>query len=264
LIDLHSHILPGIDDGAASLEISLKMARIAVEEGIRVMACTPHIYPGLYQNHKAGIVAARDALQTALDERGIALQLTTGADVHLVPGVLEGLRAGTIPTLHDTRYVLLEPSHHVVPPRFAESVFQLVAAGYVPVITHPERLTWIKDHFEMLAQLTRQGAWLQVTAGALTGMFGSAPKYWGERLLGEGLVHILATDAHSATRRVPVLSQGLAVAEKLLGAEEARQLVHGRPAALMSNLAPSQVAPLPAPSKPSATGRWRALLSRWR
>ena len=263
MIDLHSHILPGIDDGSSSLAMSLAMARIAVADGIRIMACTPHIYPGLYQNHKAGIIAARDALQAALDESGIALQLTTGADVHLVPGVLDGLRGGTIPTLHGTRYVLLEPSHHVAPPRFAESVFQLVASGYVPVITHPERLTWIKDHFEMMAQLTRQGAWLQVTAGALTGLFGPGPRYWAERFVGEGLTHVLATDAHSSSGRVPVLSEGLAVARKLLGADEAELLVQGRPAALMSNLAPSQVAPLPA--RKSSRGRgWRALLGRWR
>lgn len=261
MIDLHSHILPGIDDGSSSLAMSLEMARIAVKDGIRIMACTPHIYPGLYENHRTGITAARDALQAALDENGIALQLTTGADVHLVPGVLEGLRGGTIPSLHNTRYVLLEPSHHVAPPRFAQSVFQLVAAGYVPVITHPERLTWIKDHFQMMAQLTRQGAWLQVTAGALTGMFGPAPKYWGERFLGEGLTHILATDAHSSTRRVPVLSEGLAIAQKLLGAVEAQQLVQGRPAALMSNVAPSQVAPLPVHTSRRASW-WRSLLAR--
>lgn len=263
MIDLHSHILPGIDDGSSSLAMSLEMARIAVGDGIRIMACTPHIYPGLYRNDKAGITAARDALQAALDENGIALQLTVGADVHLVPGVLDGLRAGTIPSLHGTRYVLLEPSHHVAPPRFAQSVLQLVANGYVPVITHPERLTWIQDHFQMMAQLARQGAWLQVTAGALTGMFGPAPKYWAERFIGEGLTHVLATDAHSSTRRVPVLSAGLAVAERLLGAAQARQLVHGRPAALMSNAAPSEAAPLPAPAASGGRG-WRALLARWR
>lgn len=243
--------------------MSLEMARIAVKDGIRVMACTPHIYPGLYANDKAGITAARDALQAELDENGIALQLTTGADVHLVPGLLDGLRGGIIPSLHNTRYVLLEPSHHVAPPRFAESVFQLVAAGYVPVITHPERLTWIKDHFPMMAQLTRQGAWLQVTAGALTGLFGPGPRYWAERFVGDGLTHVLATDAHSSTRRVPVLSEGLAVAQKLLGADEAQQLVQGRPAALMSNVAPSQVAPLPQRKASSGRG-WRDFLARWR
>jgi protein-tyrosine phosphatase len=263
VIDLHSHILPGIDDGSGNLEMSLEMARIAVKDGIRIMACTPHIYPGLYHNHKEGIVAARDALQAALDEEAIPLQLTTGADVHLVPGVLEGLRAGAIPSLHNTRYVLLEPSHHVAPPRFAESVFQLVASGYVPVITHPERLTWIKDHFKMMTQLTRQGAWLQITAGALTGMFGPGPKYWAERFVGEGFAHVLATDAHSSTRRVPVLSEGLAVVEKLLGPDEAQQMVRGRPAALMSNVPPSQVAPLPARAAVGGR-RWRAWLERWR
>jgi protein-tyrosine phosphatase len=262
MIDLHSHILPAIDDGSKSLAMSLEMARIAVNDGIRIMACTPHIYPGLYHNHTAGITAARDALQATLNEHGIVLQLTIGADVHLVPGILDGLRNGVIPSLHRTRYVLLEPPHHVAPPRFAESVFQLVTAGYVPVITHPERLTWVEDHFKMLANLTRHGAWMQITAGTLTGMFGPRPKYWGERFLGEGLAHILATDAHSCTRRVPVLSQGLAIAEKLLGPEEAQQLVHGRPEALMSDLPPSEVAPLPAHK--ASGGGWRALLRRWR
>jgi protein-tyrosine phosphatase len=257
MIDLHSHILPGIDDGSKSLEMSLAMARIAVADGITQMACTPHIYPGLYMNDKDGITAARDALQRSLDEHGIALRLTTGADVHLVPGLLEGLRAGRVPSLHNTRYVLLEPSHHVAPPRFAESLFQLVAAGYVPVITHPERLTWIEDNFQVFVDLTRQGAWMQVTAGALTGVFGPRAKYWGERFLGEGLTHIIASDAHSAGRRVPVLSEAKAIAERMLGREEAELLVLGRQTALMANASPANVPPLPA--RKASKGWWRGL-----
>ena len=257
MIDLHSHILPGIDDGSKSLEMSLAMARMAVDDGIEVMACTPHIYPGLYMNHTAGITAARDALQASLDEHGIPLKLTTGADVHLVPGLLESLRAGTVPCLHNTRYLLLEPSHHVAPPRFAESVFQLVAAGYVPVITHPERLTWVEDHFQVFVDLTKQGAWMQITAGALTGAFGPRAKYWGERFLGEGLTHILATDAHSAGRRAPLLSQAKAIAERLLGPEEALLLVEGRQKALMTNASPANVPPLPA--RKASKGWWRGL-----
>jgi protein-tyrosine phosphatase len=257
MIDLHSHILPGIDDGSKSLDMSLAMARIAADDGITLMACTPHIYPGLYMNNTAGIAAARDALQASLDEHGIALKLTTGADVHLVPGLLDGLRGGTVPTLHNTRYVLLEPSHHVAPPRFAESVFQLVAAGYVPVITHPERLTWVEDNFQVFVDLTRQGAWMQVTAGALTGLFGARAKYWGERFLGEGLTHIIATDAHSSGRRVPVMSEAKAIASKLLGPEEAELLVQGRQTALLNDSSPSSVPPLPA--RRASKGWWRGL-----
>lgn len=263
MIDLHSHILPGIDDGSKSLEMSLAMARIAVDDGITMMACTPHIYPGMYMNDKAGITAARDALQATLDEHAIALQLTTGADVHLVPGLLEGLRAGTVPTLHNTRYLLLEPSHHVAPPRFAESVFQLVAAGYVPVITHPERLTWVEDNFQVFVDLTQQGAWMQVTAGALTGVFGPRAKYWGERFVGEGLTHIIATDAHSAGRRIPVMSEARAIAERLLGREEAQLMVVGRQELLLKDALPSAVPPLP--ERKAAKGGWlKGLLGRAR
>lgn len=116
MIDLHTHILPGIDDGARSLEISLDMARIAVADGTTVMACTPHIYPGLYMNDSAGIHRERDKLQQALDAHGIPLRLVVGADAHLVPELLQGLQTGRVPTLNGSRYFLLEPSHNVLPP----------------------------------------------------------------------------------------------------------------------------------------------------
>lgn len=261
MIDLHSHILPGIDDGSRSLAMSLDMARMAVGDGIEVMACTPHIYPGLYMNDTAGIVAARDALQRALDEHAIPLKLTIGADVHLVPGLLEGLRAGHVPCLHRTRYLLLEPSHHVAPPHFEDSVFRLVAEGYVPVITHPERLTWVEDHYDVFGRLVRQGAWMQVTAGALTGAFGSRAKYWGERFLGDGLTHIIATDAHSSGRRSPILSQAREIAERMLGREEAAMLVRGRQQKILEDAPPSEVPPPPCVER-RRTGWWQGLFRR--
>jgi protein-tyrosine phosphatase len=245
MIDLHTHILPGIDDGARDLSMSLEMARMAVADGTRTMACTPHIYPGLYLNTAQGIASARDALQNELQQRGIDLDLVVGADVHLVPDLLSGLRDGRIPTLHRSRYVLLEPSHHVAPPHFEESVFQLVVAGYTPVITHPERLTWIEGHYDVFVRLIKQGAWMQVTADALTGMFGKRAQYWGEKFVAEGYTHILASDAHSSSRRVPRLSAGLAVVEKHLGQQEAQRLVVDRPRAILDNLPPDQTAPLP-------------------
>ncbi|HSO46102.1 MAG TPA: CpsB/CapC family capsule biosynthesis tyrosine phosphatase [Rhodoferax sp.] len=224
MIDLHSHILPGIDDGAKDLATSLEMARIAVADGIHTMACTPHIYPGMYMN----------------DAAGIALKLVVGADVHLVPGLLDGLRAGLIPTLHGSRYLLLEPSHTMAPPRFEDSVFNLVAAGYTPIITHPERLTWVKEHYPVFVRLIQQGAWMQVTAGALTGAFGPRAKYWADKFVVDGHVHILATDAHSTGRRLPQLTPALDVVTRLIGAQRAMQLVVNRPQAVLDDLAPPQ------------------------
>jgi len=257
MIDLHSHILPGIDDGARTLDVSLEMAKIAVDDGIRIMACTPHIYPGMYMNDGPGIELARAALQAELDQRGLALQLVTGADVHLVPGLLEELRSGAVPTLNGSRYLLLEPSHTTPPPRFEDAVFALVAAGYTPVITHPERLTWVESHYPVFLRLIEQGAWMQITAGALTGVFGQRAKYWGERFLGEGHAHMLASDAHSAGRRKPELSPALEIARRMLGDEEAQRLVVERPRAVLDNLPPQDFAlpSRPAPS-PSALARW--------
>ena len=246
MIDLHCHLLPGIDDGAPDLATSLAMARIAAGDGITVTACTPHIYPGMYENNGPAIRRAVAELQSRLDEAGIPLRLTLGADTHIAPDLVASLRAGRAPTLHDSRYFLLEPPHHVAPPRLAETVFDLLAAGYVPVITHPERLSWIEDRYETFVELVRQGAWLQVTAGSLTGRFGEAARYWGERLLDEGWVHILATDSHGVDRRPPLLAEGRRAAERWLGAGEAHHLVVTRPQGILDNLEPERLPAAPA------------------
>jgi protein-tyrosine phosphatase len=245
MIDLHCHMLPGIDDGAKDLDVALAMARIAEADGIRVVACTPHVYPGVYENDTQGILAAIDALQARLDAAGIALQLTCGADAHVTPELPRRLKEGTVPRLGNSRYFLLEPPHHVAPPRFEAYVFNLMAAGYVPVVTHPERLTWIGDHYEVFAKLVGQGAWMQVTSGSLTGRFGGGPKYWGERMVDEGLVHILATDAHSPRGRPPLLAEGAAAAARYVGRDEATNMVRTRPAGILKNSPPGKLPPLP-------------------
>lgn len=250
MIDLHSHILPGVDDGAANLHLSLEMARIAVSNGVTVQACTPHIFPGVFDNAGPQILRATEELQGHLDEHGIPLKLVTGADAHVVPNMVGGLRSGAILSLADTRYVLVEPPHHVAPPRIEFLFFDLLAAGYVPILTHPERLTWIEEHYETFVQLFRAGVWMQITSGSLTGAFGKRPKYWAERMLNEGLVHILASDAHGVRRRRPDLEQGRAVAAKLLGEAEAEQLVYFRPRAILENVGPSCMSP------PAGAGEW--------
>jgi protein-tyrosine phosphatase len=244
MIDLHCHLLPGIDDGAPDLATALAMARIAARDGITVTACTPHIYPGMYDNDGPAIRRAVAELQVRLQDAGVPLRLTLGADTHIAPDLVAGLRAGRVPTLGDSRYFLLEPPHHVAPPRLAETAFELLAAGYVPVITHPERLSWIEDRYDTFVELARQGVWLQATAGSLIGRFGKAAQYWGERLLDEGWVHILATDAHGVDRRPPLLAEGQKAAERWLGAGEAYHLVMTRPRGILDNVAPER---LPAP-----------------
>src|SRR5262245_57660181 len=245
MIDLHCHILPGIDDGAADLSVSLAMAKTFVADGVSVVACTPHILPGLYHNSGPQIRQAVAQLQRILDQEGIPLRLVTGADNHIVPSFVAELRAGHLLSLADSRYVLVEPPHHVAPPRLEDLLFELLLAGYVPVLTHPERLTWINSHYEVIQHLAKAGVWMQLTAGSLTGAFGRNARYWSERMLDEGLAHILATDAHDMNRRPPNLSEGREFASRRVGEEEAEHLVLARPRGmLLDELPGSLVLPL--------------------
>ncbi len=261
MIDLHCHILPGIDDGAPDLETSLAMARIACNDGIHTIACTPHIYPGMYENSTEGIQSATEDLRIHLANANISLCLTFAADAHAVPELREHLRTGTVPTLNGGRYFLLEPPHHIAPPRFDEFVFNLMIDGYVPIITHPERLHWIEDHYRIFKNLALKGAWMQLTAGSLTGRFGKNARYWSERMLDDGLVHVLATDSHSADRRPPLLAEGREAASHWVGKEEANRLVNDRPVAALENTDPVLVTAIPALST-NQTSNHRSLFKR--
>lgn len=246
MFDVHSHILPGLDDGASDISISLDMARAYVDQGVSCVACTPHILPGIYHNTGPMIRGAVAALSERVREAGIPLELVTGADNHMAADFVSGLQAGRLLSLADTPYVLVEPPHHLAPTRIEDLFFNLQVAGYVPVLTHPERLTWIEDKYDTVQHLAAHGVWMQVTSGSLRGSFGRRPRYWAERMLSEGLVHVVATDAHNMKARPPDLAAGLRVAEQQVGAEEAHHMFVTRPQGIVLGIHPHE---LPAPSR---------------
>ncbi len=256
MIDLHCHILPGIDDGAPDLETALEMARVAVADGIEITACTPHIHRGVYDNAGPAIALAIAALQAELDRAGIPLKLIAGADTHIDGELVEGLRSGRIASLNGSDYFLFEPPHHVAPPRMEDVVFDVMLAGYRPILTHPERLTWIEDHYDAIVRMAGRGVLMQITAGSIEGRFGKRPLYWAERMLDEGLVHILATDAHNLRNRKPVLSAARERVAERLGEAEATAMVTSRPAAIIANRPPEPVSQRqsPAPVKKKRSG----------
>ena len=235
MIDLHSHILPGCDDGAADVASALAMARVAVADGTRILACTPHILPGLYHNDAAGIRRRVLALREVLSREGIDLQLVIGADVHIAPDLPQKLADKTVPTLNGSRYFLLEPPHHVVPPNLIAFFERLIEAGYIPVITHPERLTWVAKNYGLIESAGRAGALMQITAGSLTGQFGTQAKALSDRMLEEGRIDLVASDAHNVSGRSPVLSTAYAIVEEKAGSETAHALFVETPARILQN-----------------------------
>ena len=241
MIDLHCHMLPGIDDGAPDLDTALEMARTAVADGITVTACTPHIYPGMFENTHGGIREACENFRAALAEADIPLGLTYGADIQITPDLVAGLSEGRLPTLNGSRYFLFEPPHHIAPPGMLDLIHNLLVAGYVPVITHPERLTYVEDYYDQFKQAAAMGAWLQITGGSLIGRFGKPIRAISERFLSDGITHLLATDAHNLGNRNPQLSEARAAAVTLVGEEEAERLVCSRPQAILDNVDPAAV-----------------------
>ncbi|HID44763.1 MAG TPA: capsular biosynthesis protein [Chromatiaceae bacterium] len=245
MYDLHCHLLPNIDDGARDLPTALEMARIAAGDGITHLACTPHIYPGLFENTAESIAKAVQDLDQELKSHGIALELSYGADIQVVPEMVGNLHSCIFPTINESRYFLFEPSHHVPLQNFDGYVFDSISAGFVPMITHPERLRWLEDHYREFVSAAHAGAWIQLTAGSLVGRFGKAPRYWAEKMLDDGIVHLLATDGHNLKSRPPLLAEGAEAAAKYVGKEEASRLVLERPGSVWENAEPADISQPP-------------------
>lgn len=241
MIDLHCHMLPSIDDGAGDLEVALEMARMQVDQGVGVVACTPHILPGLYHNTGQDICKRVETLGHQLLEAGIDLRLVAGADNHVTPDFVALLQQGHLLPIDQSRYVLVEPPHQAAPARLENLFFNILIAGFVPILTHPERLTWIESRYDTIAKLADSGVWMQITSSSLFGRFGRRAQYWAERMLCEGRAHVLASDAHDCEMRPPDLGRGVAAAERLIGAEAAQLLANERPNAVLQDLVPSAV-----------------------
>ena len=229
MIDLHNHILPGLDHGPGDWEEALEMCRIAVADGITTLAATPHVSE-VFPNSSQRIEAATAELRTRLAYAEVPLTIVVGADHHIRPD----LSPRNVLTLGGNgRYFLLEFPYQVLPPRADAFVKVLLDRGLVPIVTHPERTTSLQRDWRRLEPLVKAGALVQITAGSLLGEFGPAATTVAKRFLKKGWVHLLASDAHWVHKRSPRLAEGSAAAAKIVGAETARALVDRNPRAIL-------------------------------
>jgi len=232
MIDLHCHLLPGIDDGPATLGEALEMARIAVADGIGEARVTPHLHPGRWENDLAMIAPAVEAYRAALAQAGIPLELGFAAEVRLDYEILPMIEAGRVPflgTLEGFKVMLLEFPHSHVPVGADKFVAWLLARNIRPLIAHPERNKDLMREPAKLEPFVRAGCLLQVTADAVCGGFGELSALRAREFLERGWVSVLASDAHDTTGRPPRIAPGRDAAAKIVGEEEAQRLVHGTP-----------------------------------
>jgi protein-tyrosine phosphatase len=229
VIDLHTHILPGLDHGAADWDEAVAMCRIAVADGIATLAATPHVSE-IFPNRPAAIAAAVAELRRRLVVSGVPLAVVAGGDYHIDPD----LAPENVLTLGGNgRYFLLEFPYQVLPPRADAFVRVLRQRGLVPIVTHPERTVSLQRDWRRLEPLVKEGALVQVTAGSLLGDFGPPAAAAAVRFLKNGWVHLLASDAHWARERVPRLAAGRDAAARVLGKAGAQALVEANPTAVL-------------------------------
>lgn len=219
MIDIHSHILPGIDDGAQTIEDSIKMAKTAVNEGITTIIATPHHKNNQFTNLKSSILTKVNDLNTVLKQENIPLTVLPGQEVRIYGEVLEDYYKEEILTLNHTKYLFIEfPSSSV--PRYAERLlYELQTEGIIPIIVHPERNKELQEKPELLYQLVKNGALTQVTASSVAGYFGKNVKKFSEQLIEHNLTHFVASDAHNVHNRSFKMMEGLDVIEENFGVD---------------------------------------------
>lgn len=252
-VDMHCHLLPGVDDGPEDWDEALLMAQQAAADGIDTIIATPH-HLGIYRTNDGPAIRARTArLQEFLNQRNVDLRVLPGAEVRVEPDLVERVRAGEILTLADRgRYVLLELPHEVCLP-IERMLDDLGRAGLRGVLAHAERNMGIMAQPSLAESLVAAGCLLQVTAGSIMGTFGRQVEETALHLIRQGTVHFVATDAHSSRSRRPLMRRTFDRLTELVGYAAALKLCCRNPAALLDD---SHIEPALEKGKKFALGRW--------
>jgi protein-tyrosine phosphatase len=260
MVDIHCHILHGLDDGPSSLEMALEMAEIAVSEGVTHIVATPHandqypFVPNLIQLH-------RDEIQTRMGGR---LVLATGCDFHLSFENLQDIRERPQKySLNQKNYLLVEFADFAIPPSMDQMLHQLQLAGLHPIITHPERNPLIRAQADRLLRWLRRGCYAQVTASSLLGRFGPAAKQAAEAWLDQDAVHFVASDAHNTTSRPPRLLEAFEKVALQKGEDVAQALFVDNPRAVFDGKPLPYVPESAAPNEPVLDTRARRRKRFW-
>ena len=234
MLDLHCHILPGVDDGPSTMEQSIEMATAAFLDGTHTLVATPHSRDVNERSSIACIEALAAQLNERLRARSIPLDVVLGMENHLALDTPEQVDAGNALTIEGTRCILIELPFELFPYYTRDTLRTLLSRRLRPVVVHPERNRAIQRDPQLLASLVQDGAVSQITAGSLIGDTGPDAQRTAKELLRLGLAHVIASDGHAPSgARAPLLSRGVAAAAAIVGEEAAHRMVDSVPRALL-------------------------------
>jgi protein-tyrosine phosphatase len=222
MIDIHCHILPGVDDGARTIEESIEMARLALAQGINTIVASPHHLNNQFENVLVNILTQVDELNQVLEKENIPINIIPGQEVRIHGDLLDGLLEfkEVLPVNLKTPYILIELPTSTVPKYTKKLLYDLQLEGYIPIIVHPERNSELLETPEKLYELVKNGVLTQITAGSLVGKFGKKIKKFSHEMIESNLTHVIASDAHNTNRRGFNLQEALQVVEEGYGIEK--------------------------------------------
>lgn len=253
LIDLHCHILPGLDDGPRTMADSLRMAESAVRSGIGTVFATPHHLLSPYDNGRDAVLRATSAFEEALGAAGIPLKVRPGQEIRLAPEWLSDAYEGRLLPLGGTSYALIELPSSGIPADLEHSLHEMSVLGWTPIIAHPERNREAARNPERLRPFVEAGALCQLTSHSVTGLFGGETRRAALEMCERGLVHLVASDAHDCVRRPFRLREALTELAERFGEAFAARLE--RNAELVAEGRRAEAAPRGRAAS-TAIGRW--------
>ena len=236
MVDIHSHILPFVDDGSNDLEISFEMLKSAAAAGTDEIVLTPHC--NLYDREKNYLYEMQlvfDAFKQKVEERNIGIKIYLGAEVFADESIMQLLKKGLLPTINGSRFLMIEFDFYSTPAYICDTVRSIGRMGYVPIVAHPERYSCIKKINGVSMEIMNSGGLLQVNKGSLAGEFGESARQTALELISHNTAQFVASDAHSLSSRTVEMDLTYEIIEDYFGNKTAQSLLNDNPASLIRN-----------------------------
>lgn len=237
IIDIHSHILPNVDDGSIDMDMSISMAKSYIENGIKKVIATPHYIYGSMDNSLNNNKIVLNKLNKRLFEEALDLEVFLGSEIYVSMDTVDDISNEKVSTLNNSRYVLLELAMHDIPMYMESLLYELQLKDYVPIIAHPERNAKIIDDPNILYDYIDNGSLAQINLPSLEGRYGRQVKATANILLEHNMIHFIGSDAHSNGERSPNVRKGLDILKEKLGPREFEDITYNNPESVLKDKA---------------------------